>query len=181
MKKIYISIILAMLITLSYSQEKLFYDFKVKSIDGENFDLSQLKGKKILVVNTASKCGFTPQYEDLQKLYKKYSSGNFVIIGFPANNFMHQEPGSNADIKQFCSSKYNVTFPMMAKISVKGKDIDPLYKWLTTKELNGLKDSRVKWNFQKYMIDETGKLVDFVSPKTNPFDDKIINWIENKP
>ena len=172
-------LILVMVISPVFSQEKSFYDFKVKTIDGKDFNLSDLKGKKVLVVNTASKCGFTPQYEDLQKLYEKYASKKFVIIGFPANNFLSQEPGSNSEIKQFCSSKYSITFPMMSKISVKGKDIDPLYKWLTTKELNGVKDSKVKWNFQKYMINEKGKLVDFATPKTNPFDDKIISWIEN--
>jgi glutathione peroxidase len=163
-----------------FSQTNSFYDFKVKNIDGEDFDLATLKGKKVLVVNTASKCGFTPQYEDLQALYEKYSAKNFVIIGFPANNFMKQEPGSNEEIKEFCTSKYEVTFPMMSKISVKGDDIHPLYQWLTEKEMNGKKDSNVKWNFQKYMIDENGNFVDVASPKTTPFDDQIVNWIENK-
>ena len=162
------------------AQTKSLHDFTVKNIDGEDFNLSALKGKKVLVVNTASKCGFTPQYEDLQKLYDKYSSKNFIIIGFPANNFLNQEPGSNSEIKQFCSSIYNVTFPMMSKISVKGDDIHPLYLWLNKKELNGTIDSKVKWNFQKYMIDENGKLIDVAYPKTNPFDDQIVNWIENK-
>lgn len=162
------------------AQTKSFHDFKVKDIDGKEFDLSSLKGKKVLVVNTASKCGFTPQYKDLQELYLKYGGDNFVIIGFPANNFLSQEPGSNEEIKEFCSSKYEVTFPMMAKISVKGKDIHPLYAWLTDKNLNGVMDSEVKWNFQKYLIDENGKLVDVVFPKTNPLDEKIVNWITGK-
>lgn len=162
------------------AQSTSFYEFKVKTIDDEDFSLSSLKGKKVLVVNTASKCGFTPQYEDLQKLYEKYKNQNFVIIGFPANNFMSQEPGTNSEIKEFCSSKYNVTFPMMSKISVKGDDIHPLYQWLTKKELNGKMDSKVKWNFQKYMIDENGNLVDVAYSKTNPLDEQIINWIENK-
>lgn len=180
MKKIF-SIALLMFISITLmAQAKSFYDFKVKNIDGDNFDLSSLKGKKVLVVNTASKCGFTPQYEDLQKLYDKYSFRGFVIIGFPANNFMKQEPGSEAEIKQFCTSKYNITFSMMSKISVKGNDIHPLYEWLTKKELNGKLDSKVKWNFQKYMIDENGKLVDVAYPKTNPMDDQIVSWIENK-
>lgn len=179
MKKIVFVIVLAIFSTSLLAQNKTLHDFKVKDIDGKDFDLSSLKGKKVLVVNTASKCGLTPQYEDLQKLYKMYGGDKFIIIGFPANNFMKQEPGSNLEIKQFCSSEYNITFPMMAKISVKGKDIHPLYKWLTEKELNGKMDSKVKWNFQKYLIDENGTFVDVVYPKTNPLDDKIVNWIKN--
>jgi glutathione peroxidase len=179
MKKILALAIFVIIGMTVMSQSKSFYDFKVKNIDGDDFDLALLKGKKVLVVNTASKCGLTPQYEDLQKLYDKYSSQNFIIIGFPANNFLKQEPGTDAEIKQFCSSKYNVTFPMMSKISVKGDEIHPLYQWLTEKELNGIMDSNVKWNFQKYMIDEEGNFVDVAFPKTNPMDDQIISWIEN--
>lgn len=160
--------------------QKSFYDFTVKNIDGYNYPLSQLKGKKVMVVNTASKCGFTPQYKDLEELYKQYKDKNFVIIGFPANNFGHQEPGSNSEIKKFCTEHYSVTFPMMAKISVKGKDIHPLYRWLTRKKENGVLDSEVKWNFQKYLIDENGKLVAVVSPKENPMSGRIIEWIEGK-
>jgi glutathione peroxidase len=159
---------------------KTFHDFTVKSIDGKMFDLSQLKGKKVLVVNTASRCGFTPQYADLEKLYKKYKDHNFMIIGFPANNFLRQEPGTDAEIMNFCQLNYGVTFPMMSKISVRGKDIHPIYSWLTSKKQNGVMDSRVKWNFQKYMIDEDGKLAGMVSSKTNPFSEKIISWIESK-
>lgn len=176
-----ITLITLIVISLSLmSQSKTFYDFEVKDIDGNDYDLYSLKGKKILVVNTASKCGLTPQYEDLQKLYEKYSSKDFVILGFPANNFMKQEPGTNSEIKEFCTSQYNVTFPMMSKISVKGDDIDPLYEWLTSKDLNGVMDSKVKWNFQKYMINEEGQLVDVANPKTNPMDEQIVNWIEGK-
>ena len=176
-----ITLIALIVVSLSLmSQSKTFYDFKVKDIDGKDYDLSSLKGKKILVVNTASKCGLTPQYEDLQKLYEKYGSKDFVIIGFPANNFMKQEPGTNSEIKDFCTSEYNVTFPMMSKISVKGDDIDPLYEWLTSKDLNGVMDSKVKWNFQKYMINEEGQLVDVAYPKTNPLGEQIVNWIEGK-
>ncbi len=176
-----ITLIALIVVSLSLmSQSKTFYDFKVKDIDGKDYDLSSLKGKKILVVNTASKCGLTPQYEDLQKLYEKYGSKDFVIIGFPANNFMKQEPGTNSEIKNFCTSEYNVTFPMMSKISVKGDDIDPLYEWLTSKDLNGVMDSKVKWNFQKYMINEEGQLVDVAYPKTNPLGEQIVNWIEGK-
>ncbi len=159
---------------------KTFYDFKVKTIDGKDFDLSTLKGKKVLVVNTASKCGNTPQYEILQKLYEKMDKSKFEIIGFPANNFLSQEPGSNADIKEFCTKNYGVTFPMMAKVSVcdyiyeshpidpaKAKKVstDEIYKWLTTKELNGVMDTQIEWNFQKFLIDENGHLVGTLSPK----------------
>lgn len=178
MKKISVLIGSLLIATTSImAQTNNFHDFKVKDINGKDYDLALLKGKKVLVVNTASKCGFTPQYKDLQELYEKYGSEKFVIIGFPANNFMSQEPGSNEEIKEFCSTKYNVTFPMMEKISVKGKDMHPLYVWLTSKDKNGVLDSDVKWNFQKYMIDENGKLVDMVSPKTSPLDEKIIKWI----
>lgn len=157
-----------------------FYDLKAKTIDGKDFNFSELKGKKILVVNTASKCGYTPQYEDLENLYKAYKDKNFVIIGFPANNFMHQEPGTNGEIKEFCTKNYGVTFQMMEKISVKGDDMDPVYKWLTEKKLNGKQDSSVKWNFQKYMIDENGNLVDVVYSGDKPNCDKIVNWINGK-
>jgi glutathione peroxidase len=162
----------------SFSQQKKsFYDFTVQDISGNPFQLSALKGKKVLVVNTASKCGFTPQYADLEKLYEEYKNKNFVIIGFPANDFLNQEPGSNQEIQEFCQRNYGVTFPMMSKISVKGKDMNPVYKWLTSKELNGEMDSNVSWNFQKYMIDETGKLVGMVPPKETPYSEKIINWL----
>ncbi|MCE9538290.1 MAG: glutathione peroxidase [Bacteroidetes bacterium] len=157
-----------------------FYDLKAKTIEGNNFDFSSLKGKKVLIVNTASKCGYTPQYEDLEKLFQAYKDKNFVIIGFPANNFMHQEPGTNSDIKEFCTKNYGVTFQIMEKVSVKGDDIDPVYQWLTQKEKNGKMDSEVKWNFQKYMIDEKGNLVDVAYSKEKPMDDKIVNWISGK-
>jgi glutathione peroxidase len=159
-------------------QEKIFHDFTVESIDGKEINLSDFKGKKVLVVNTASKCGLTPQYKDLEALYEKYGGDDFVIIGFPANNFMNQEPGTNEEIKEFCEVNYGVSFPMMAKISVKGDDIHPLYQWLTAKKLNGVMDSEVSWNFQKYMIDESGHLVDFAEPRENPMSDKIVNWIK---
>lgn len=155
------------------------HDFVVKDINGNVFDLATLKGKKVLVVNVASKCGLTPQYEDLQALYDKYESKGFVVIGFPANNFMGQEPGTNSEIMEFCSVNYGVTFPMMDKISVKGKDQAPLYKWLTNKSENGKIDQKVTWNFQKFMVDEEGHLVDVVMPKESPMSDKIINWLNN--
>ena len=158
--------------------KKTFYDFTVTTIDGKEFPLSQLKGKKVLVVNTASKCGHTPQYADLEKLYETYGGDKFTIIGFPANNFLSQEPGTNEEIKQFCTLNYGVTFPMMSKISVKGNDIAPLYSWLTSKAENGVMDAPVKWNFQKFMIDENGNLAGVVSPSENPLSDKIVNWIK---
>ena len=160
-------------------QNKTFHDFSAETISGETLDLSAFKGKKILVVNTASKCGNTPQYAQLEELYKEYGGENFMIIGFPANNFMGQEPGTNEEIKEFCEINYGVTFQMMAKISVKGKDMHPIYQWLTQKDQNGVEDSNVSWNFQKYMIDEDGKLVGHVSPKTSPRSDEIINWLKS--
>lgn len=153
-----------------------FYDFKVKTLEGDVFDFSTLKGKKVMIVNTASKCGNTPQYEQLQALYEQYGD-EFVVVGFPANNFANQEPGSAEDIRQFCSENYNVTFPMMEKVSVKGEDMAPVYKWLTSKELNGVRDSEVRWNFQKYLIDENGKLYDVLDPKEKPDSDKVLAWI----
>lgn len=157
-----------------------FYDFKVKTIDGEEIPLSKFKGKKILVVNTASECGLTPQYENLEALYKKYGNDKFEIIGFPANNFGGQEPGSNVEIKSFCSKNYGVSFPMMEKISVAGEDIHPLYKWLTKKEGNGMEDAKVTWNFQKFMIDENGNYAGHVAPREKPDCEKIIKWLETK-
>ena len=162
------------------SQSKSFYDFKVKTIEGEDFDLSSLKGKKVLVVNTASECGLTPQYKQLQELYQKYGGDKFTIIGFPANNFMGQEPGTNTEIKSFCQKNFGVTFQMMEKISVKGNDIHPLYEWLTKKELNVVQDAEMKWNFQKFMIDENGKWAGVVSPKISPLSEEIVNWVEKK-
>lgn len=160
----------------TFAQEKNFYDFKVKTLEGKDFDFSSLKGKKVMIVNTASKCGNTPQYEQLEALYEQYK-GKLVIVGFPANNFGAQEPGTNQEIREFCTKNYGVTFPMMEKISVKGKDMDPVYKWLTSKSLNGVMDSDVKWNFQKYLIDENGKLVAVVDPKEKPDSEKILSWL----
>ncbi|KIX21444.1 glutathione peroxidase [Flavobacterium sp. 316] len=156
------------------------YQFKVEDIEGNDFDFSALRGKKIMIVNTASKCGLTPQYKDLQSLYEKYSKDNFVIIGFPANNFGSQEPGTNNEIATFCERNYGVSFPIMGKISVKGDDMHPIYKFLTQKAKNGLVDSEVEWNFQKYLINEKGELDNVISPRVLPTDDSIINWIENK-
>lgn len=153
------------------------YDFKIEGLSGETIDFAQFKGKKILIVNTASKCGHTPQYEELEQLYKTYGE-KLVIVGFPANNFMWQEPGSNKDIAEFCQKNYGVSFPMAAKISVKGKDMAPIYKWLTDKKYNKLENSKVSWNFQKYLIDEQGKLVKHFDPATKPLSAEIVNAIK---
>lgn len=177
MKKITVILSLIMITAIAFGQQS-FYDFKVKDIDGKEFNLSSLKGKKVLVVNTASKCGLTPQYKQLQELYQLYGGNKFTIIGFPANNFMKQEPGTDSEIAEFCEKNYGVTFPMMSKISVKGDDMHPLYQWLTQKSKNGVLDSEVKWNFQKYLIDEKGNLVEMVEPKTKPDDEKIVSWIK---
>ena len=161
------------------AQSSGFYDFKVKTLDGGEFDFSTLKGKKVMIVNTASKCGFTPQYKDLEEVYEQYGD-ELVIIGFPANNFANQEPGTASEIQKFCTDNYGITFPMMAKISVKGKDMHPLYKWLTSKEENGVMDSDVRWNFQKYLIDENGKLVDVIYSREKPNSDKVLAWISSE-
>ena len=160
--------------------KETIYQFKVEDLSGDTFDFSTLKGKKILVVNTASECGLTPQYEQLQAIYEKYKDKNFVIVGFPANNFGAQEPGSNQEIATFCQQNYGVSFPMMAKISVKGEDMHPVYQFLTQKAKNGLEDSEVQWNFQKYLINENGELAKVVSPRVLPTDAEITNWIEGK-
>jgi glutathione peroxidase len=165
--------------TVLVSGQGSFYDFTVDDIDGNSFKLSELKGKKVLVVNTASKCGLTPQYKQLQELFDTYGSEKFTIVGFPANNFANQEPGTDENIAEFCEKNYGVTFLMMSKISVKGDDIHPLYQWLTQKSKNGKMDSEVAWNFQKYLIDENGQLVDMVEPKVKPDDEKIVGWIKN--
>ena len=156
------------------------HEFKVENINGEEFDFSSLKGKKIMVVNTASKCGLTPQYEKLEALYQKYKNDNFIIIGFPSNDFMGQEPGSNEEIIAFCKKNYGVSFPMMSKVKVKGNDKCDIYSFLTSKSQNGLEDNKVQWNFQKYLLDENGFLVKVLSPRTLPDDPQISSWIEGK-
>ena len=161
-------------------QTQTIYQFKVTDLYGKEFDFSTLKGKKLLIVNTASECGLTPQYKDLEAIYRKYKDKNFVIIGFPANNFGSQEPGSNEQIAKFCQMNYGVTFPMMSKISVKGKDIHEVYQFLTQKYKNGLQDSQVEWNFQKYIINEEGELIKVLSPSVLPTDTEIVGWINRK-
>ena len=157
-------------------KEKSLHEFIVKDIDGKEFKLDSLKGKTVLVVNVASKCGLTKQYTDLQKLYEKYKGQNFVIVGFPANDFMGQEPGSNEDIKTFCATKYNVSFPMMSKISVKGDEIAPIYKFLVSDPKHG---GKIKWNFDKFLVDKDGKIINRFSPRTKPLDAKLTKAIQD--
>ncbi|MDZ7263299.1 MAG: glutathione peroxidase [candidate division KSB1 bacterium] len=157
---------------------KAIYDFTVKDIDGKDQKLEQYKGQVVMIVNVASRCGFTPQYAGLQKLYSKYKDRGFVVLGFPANNFMGQEPGSNEEIKQFCSVNYQVTFPMFSKISVKGKDIAPLYRYLTDKATNPEFAGDISWNFNKFLIDRQGKIVARFGSRTTPESDEVIQAIE---
>ncbi len=154
------------------------YDFSIDGLTGGTVNLGDYKGKKVLIVNTASKCGLTPQYSQLEELYRKYNS-RLVIVGFPANNFGNQEPGTDEEIAEFCELNYSVTFPMTTKISVKGDDMHPLYRWLTSKRLNGFADSEVRWNFQKYLIDEDGNLIAVFDPGVQPLSEEIIKAVEN--
>jgi glutathione peroxidase len=152
--------------------QKSIHSFKVPSIDGGTIDFSKFKGKKILVVNTASQCGYTPQYAALEKLYAA-NKEKLVIVGFPANNFGGQEPGSNSEIKEFCQKNYGVSFPLAEKVSVKGDDTHPLFKWLTAKAENGVLDSEIKWNFTKFLLDENGNLLASFPSKVSPLGEEI--------
>ena len=154
------------------------YDFKMKDIDGKDVKLKQYKGNVLLVVNTASKCGYTPQYESLQATFDKYKGRGFYVLGFPANNFGGQEPGTAAEIKEFCTTKYKVTFPMFAKISVKGEDQDPLYAYLTNKETNPEFGGDITWNFNKFLIDRKGKIVARFTSKDKPDGEAVTQAIE---
>ena len=158
--------------------KQTIYQFKVEDLSGNSFDFASLKGKKVMIVNTASKCGLTPQYKDLEALYKEYKDKGFVIVGFPANNFASQEPGTNKEIASFCQLNYGVTFPMMDKVSVKGDDMCAMYQFLTQRAKNGVQDSQVEWNFQKYLINEKGELEKVIAPKTLPTDASIVDWIK---
>lgn len=160
-------------------EKQTIYQFKVEDLSGKKFDFASLKGKKIMIVNTASKCGLTPQYKELEALYKEYSAKGFVIVGFPANNFAGQEPGTNEEIASFCQLNYGVTFPMMDKVSVKGDDMCAVYQFLTQKSKNGLEDSEVGWNFQKYLLNEKGELEKVISSRTLPSDAEIVNWVKS--
>lgn len=176
MKTILITVLLLM--TSAFQTTKTVYDFTVTDIEGKSISLANYKGKVLLIVNVASLCGNTPQYKEIQALYTKYKSKGLVVLGFPANNFMGQEPGSNKEIKEFCSKEYAVTFPMFSKISVKGKDIAPIYSYLTQKSQNGVLDAPVKWNFQKFVVSKSGKVITSVSPSTSVNDNSVISTIE---
>lgn len=170
MKLMFMAILSSLLLSGS------IYDFKVEGLDGNTIDFKQFKGKKILIVNTASRCGLTPQYEGLEKLYKQYSS-KLVIVGFPANNFMGQEPGSNSEIKAFCQKNYGVTFPMAEKISVKGNDTHPLYQFLKEQAEKKGFENPVTWNFGKFLLDEKGELIATFAPRTDPMSSDITTWL----
>lgn len=163
-----------------FEESNSIHQFVAKDVAGKDFDFSSLKGKRVLIVNTASKCGLTSQYQQLQELYKKYSSKGFEIIGFPSNDFLKQEPGSEKEIAEFCEMNYGVTFTMMSKVSVKGKDKHPIFQFLTQKSKNKVLTTSVKWNFQKFLIDENGFLVSSIAPITKPNHPKIISWILSK-
>jgi glutathione peroxidase len=169
-------IALIALLVSSLMTASSIYEFKVEGLEGGSIDLSQYKGKKIMIVNTASKCGNTPQYKELEELYEKYKD-KLVIIGFPANNFGAQEPGSNEEIKEFCTKNYGVSFPMAAKVSVKGDDIAPIFKYLTDEaEKLGFQDP-VKWNFTKFLLDENGKLITVIHNKTKPMSEEVLKYL----
>jgi glutathione peroxidase len=168
--------ILALILALTFfPAAKSVYDFKLKSIDGDAFTLAKYKGKKVLVVNTASKCGFTPQYKELQKLADQYKD-KLVVVGFPANNFGQQEPGANSEIKTFCEKNFGVTFPLSQKVSVKGDDIDPLFKFLTEAP-NPDFTGEIKWNFEKFLLDENGNLIHRFRSATTPLSADITKYL----
>ncbi len=166
--------------TTGQQEHQTLHDFEAETLEGEPFDFADLKGKRVLIVNTASECGYTPQYEQLQTLYEKYGGENFTIVGFPANDFGKQEPGNNEEIKAFCEKNYGVSFPMMAKISVKGDDMHPVYRWLTQKERNGRKTIKVSWNFNKFLVDENGEWVAYFPSKVDPLDEMITDFASGK-
>jgi glutathione peroxidase len=163
--------------TSEKKMNKTIFDYKVESLEGKEINFADFKGKKILIVNTASECGFTPQYADLEELSKKYAN-NLVVVGFPANNFGGQEPGSNAEIGSFCEKNFGVTFPMAAKVSVKGNDIAPIFQFLTEKDLNGVKNTAILWNFTKFLIDENGHLIDSFISTTKPTSESITKYLK---
>lgn len=177
MKKIFAIILSTIFMSFSLSEHKTLHDFTSKTLDGKAFDFADLKGKKVLIVNTASECGYTKQYKGLEELYDKYKTKNFVVIGFPCNDFGGQEPGTSKDIQAFCSKNFGVSFPMMEKISIAKSAV---YQWLTHKSENGVLDATVKWNFNKFLIDENGNLVKYLPSSVEPMSSEITNWIEGK-
>ncbi len=162
------------------NEMKTLHDYSSQTLDGENFEFSKLKGKRVLIVNTASECGYTPQYKQLQELQDEFGGADFTVIGFPSNDFGGQEPGDAKEIAAFCEKNYGVTFPLMAKSPVKGEDKNPVYKWLTSKEMNGKEDAEVKWNFNKFLVDENGKWVAYFPSGTSPLDEEIVEFAKGK-
>lgn len=177
MKYILTIAIVAMMSAFTLPGDPSIHTFKVKSIEGGTIDFAKFKGKKILVVNTASKCGYTPQYEQLEKVYEEYKD-KLVIIGFPANNFGAQEPGTDGEIQEFCKARFGVKFPLASKISVKGDDTAPIYKWLTTKTENGVLDATIAWNFNKFLLDENGKMIAYFGSKVLPDSEEILKYLK---
>lgn len=177
MKYILTLVAVVMMSAFTLPDNGSIHSFKVKSIEGGTIDFAKFKGKKILVVNTASKCGYTPQYEALQKVYDQYKD-KLVIVGFPANNFGGQEPGSDGDIQEFCKARFGVKFPLASKVSVKGEDMAPIYQWLTSKAKNGVLDADIKWNFNKFLLDENGKMIAYFPSKVTPDSDDILKYVK---
>jgi glutathione peroxidase len=165
-----------------YAQQPVepFHALSATDINGKPFPFDQLKGHKVVVVNTASECGYTPQYKQLEELYETYKSKGLIIVGFPSNDFGEQEPGDEKTIAAFCQKNYGVTFPMMSKVLTKGEGQHPVYQWLTMKSKNGAADSVVKWNFAKYLINEDGSLHTLVAPAADPLSDVVLNWLDGK-
>lgn len=177
MKYILTLVAVVMMSAFTLPDNGSIHSFKVKSIEGGTIDFAKFKGKKILIVNTASKCGFTQQYEALQKVYDQYKD-KLVIVGFPANNFGGQEPGSDGDIQEFCKARFGVKFPLASKVSVKGEDMAPIYQWLTSKAKNGVLDADIKWNFNKFLLDENGKMIAYFPSKVTPDSDDILKYVK---
>ena len=177
MKYILTLVAVVMMSAFTLPDNGSIHSFKVKSIEGGTIDFAKFKGKKILIVNTASKCGYTPQYEALQKVYDQYKD-KLVIVGFPANNFGGQEPGSDGDIQEFCKARFGVKFPLASKVSVKGEDMAPIYQWLTSKAKNGVLDADIKWNFNKFLLDENGKMIAYFQSKVTPNSDDILKYVK---
>lgn len=181
MKQVIIALVLLVSGHFAFAQDNSFYSLSALTIDGKEFPFEQLRGKKVMIVNTATKCSLSPQFKTLQELYLKYGNENFIILGFPSNDFVNREPGSNKEIKSTVERRFGITFPMMQKVSVKGENIHQVYQWLTQKNLNGIMDSDIKWNFQKYLVDEKGILFDIIDPIKKPDREKVIGWIERLP
>lgn len=177
MKYLFIVAFAALVSAFAMPGNPSIHNFKVKSIEGGTIDFSKFKGKKILVVNTASKCGYTKQYEQLEKVYEAYKD-KLVVVGFPANNFGGQEPGTDGEIQEFCKARFGVKFPLASKISVKGDDTAPVYKWLTSKTENGVLDAEIKWNFNKFLLDENGKMIAYFDSKVLPDSEEILKYVK---